>query len=242
MALGVRAAMTGQDAHAAGASPALDGYHAQARRDLLELAQRFTPPARRGRALDVGCAAGVFAHSLFSIGFREVWGVEPDNDCARRAQELLTGIVAASFPATELKHHAPFDLIVFGDSLEHLADPWQALRVARSLMSPDGVLILSVPNVAHYTVALPLLGGRWQYGEAGLLDRAHLRFFTPASLLEAVSAAGFVPLHRHDVRPRPHSHFKRAALSIAQALAPHLVTTKVDLVCTASEASRQDAL
>jgi 2-polyprenyl-3-methyl-5-hydroxy-6-metoxy-1,4-benzoquinol methylase len=192
---------------------------------------RFSSPSSRGRALDVGCANGVFAHSLFSVGFREVWGVEPDAQCARRAAARLTGVIAAPFPSAETGEHGTFDLIVFGDSLEHLQDPWTSLSAARKLLSDDGVLILSVPNVAHFSVVLPLLRGRWDYADSGLLDRTHLRFFTPQSIVKTVLDAGLVPVHERDVCVPPQRPWKRLVVRATRVLAPHLTASKVDLVC-----------
>ena len=212
-----------------------DSYYAQARPDLLELALRFTTPSGRGRALDVGCANGVFAHSLLLAGFDEVWGVEPSRHSARQAATRLTGVVAAPFPNAEIAEHAPFDLIVFGDSLEHLQDPWIGLSVARTLLSSDGVLVLSVPNVAHYSVLLPLLRGRWEYAESGHLDRTHLHFFTPNSIVGIVRASGLEPTFKRRVCVLPLSSWKRAVVRTARVLAPHLVTSKVDLVCRRSD-------
>jgi O-antigen biosynthesis protein len=210
-------------------------YYGQARPDLLELVKRFTNPSSRGRALDVGCADGVFGHSLFSVGFDEVWGVEPDPACARRAASRLTRVVAGPFPSAEIAEHSAFDLIVFGDSLEHFQDPWGGLSAARALLRSDGVLILSVPNVAHYSVLLPLLRGRWEYGDAGLLDRTHLRFFTSESIVKAVGAAGLVPVFERKVCMPPHSWWKRVIVCVIQVVAPHLVASKVDLVCRLSD-------
>jgi SAM-dependent methyltransferase len=210
-----------------------DSYWSNPRTDLLELVERFTPATRRRRALDVGCANGVFAQSLFSLGFDEVWGVEPDAACAKLAAAVLTGVVEGPFPHADAADHGPYDLIVFGDSLEHIEDPWQALGTARALLGADGVLVLSVPNVAHHAVLLPAIRGRWEYAQAGLLDRRHLRFFTPRSLAAAVKDAGLAPVFERRTCPLPHGRAKRALAQAARLVAPHLVTAKVDLVCRA---------
>ena len=105
-----------------------DSYWSQPRRHLLELTTRFVKRSDRGRALDIGCANGVFSQSLFSVGFKQVWGVEPNTECANQASNRLTGVVMAPFPNDEVVEYAPFDLVVFGDSLEHLSDPWSGRR------------------------------------------------------------------------------------------------------------------
>ena len=42
-------------------------------------------------------------------------------------------------------------MIIFADVLEHLVDPWGVLRELRPMLSPGGRVLLSVPNIAHWT-------------------------------------------------------------------------------------------
>src|SRR5207244_13603080 len=50
--------------------------------------------------------------------------------------------------------------------------------------------VVSVPNVAHLWVRLQLLRGRWDYGDRGILDRTHLRFFTRRTFVGFLEDAG----------------------------------------------------
>ena len=46
-------------------------------------------------------------------------------------------------------------------------------------------MAVSLPNVRHHSVVLPLVvQGRWDYDDAGVLDRTHLRFFTRTGMLD----------------------------------------------------------
>lgn len=150
--------------------------------------------APRGRALDIGCAEGLLGEALLREGFREVWGVEPIEKEARQAEGRLSHVVCGRFPQAtdDYGDGGLFDCIVFADSLEHMEDPWRALVTARRLLAANGSVILSVPNVSHLSVILRLIRGRWTYRDAGLLDRTHLRFFTPLSLRSALADAGLV--------------------------------------------------
>jgi 2-polyprenyl-3-methyl-5-hydroxy-6-metoxy-1,4-benzoquinol methylase len=89
----------------------------------------------------------------------------------------------------EIGPPATFDCIIFGDILEHLLDPWETLRRYRTLLDPAGVVIASIPNIGHISVILNLIRGRWEYGERGLLDSTHLRFFTRRSMIELFQKA-----------------------------------------------------
>jgi len=85
-----------------------------------------------------------------------------------------------------------YDLIVLADVLEHLVDPWSALRRVHAQTASECRLLLSVPNVRHYKVLLPLLfRGEFRYTDAGIMDRTHLHFFTRDSLQEAVHECGW---------------------------------------------------
>ena len=61
----------------------------------------------------------------------------------------------------------------------------------KALLKPDGVLLLSLPNVANVTVRLALLLGRFHYGSRGILDRTHLRFFTRATGRALLEESGY---------------------------------------------------
>lgn len=141
--------------------------------------------------LDVGCAAGDTASMLIDRGCR-VSGVDIDATAAEPAREVLEELVIADIDHSPLTEHfkaESFDAIVFGDVLEHLADPWAALRDATTLLRPGGRVLVSIPNVAHAAVRLSLLGGRWEYTQTGLLDRTHLRFFTLDGVCELMESA-----------------------------------------------------
>jgi 2-polyprenyl-3-methyl-5-hydroxy-6-metoxy-1,4-benzoquinol methylase len=85
-----------------------------------------------------------------------------------------------------------FDCIVMNDVLEHLVDPWAALRQLRPLLSPAGVVIASIPNVRYFTVFKEyLLEGQWKYQRDGVMDRTHLRFFTRKSMVDLFQDSGY---------------------------------------------------
>jgi len=82
-----------------------------------------------------------------------------------------------------------FDLILCLDVLEHMLDPWRVVdRLVTQHLAVGGTLLVSLPNVRHYSVTLPLIfQGRWDYNDAGILDRTHVRFFTPHSAVQLLA-------------------------------------------------------
>ena len=168
----------------------LDSYYEHTRGDVVDLIRRTVPI--RGKVLDIGCASGAIGEQLLSMGFEEVWGVEIDDKAAKRAERRLTRVVRAPFPCDEADEGSPFDVVLMADSLEHLADPWGALSAIQRLLAPGGCVVLSLPNVSHYSVVFDQFRGHWDYAEEGLLDCTHLRFFTPGSAVALLGDSGFV--------------------------------------------------
>ena len=151
------------------------------------------------RVLDVGCATGYLARALAERGCT-VSGVEFDEEAAEEARPHLERLVVADIEKVDLAEafgDERFEVIVFGDVLEHLRDPLPVLQSARRLLSDGGSVVASIPNVAHGSVRLALMAGRFDYQPLGLLDSTHVRFFTRSSIEELFHQAGMATV---DVR------------------------------------------
>ena len=146
------------------------------------------------RVLDVGCSTGALARVLQTRS-NTVSGVEIDPEAAKLAEPYLDRVVVGDLESINLLDHfeaGSFDVIVFADVLEHLRDPVAVLRGALPLLTPGGAVVVSLPNIAHGSVRLALLEGRFEYRPLGLLDDTHLRFFTRRSVEELLDAAGLL--------------------------------------------------
>lgn len=141
------------------------------------------------RLLDVGSADGYLAE-LFRDGGFEVVCLESNSFYAAKARQKALHVVQADLDSPLPEIRGPFDIIVCGDVLEHLKDPLTVLRELAKHLKADSRVILSVPNVAHLWIRLQLAAGRFEYGERGILDRTHLRFFTLSSFRRLLQDAG----------------------------------------------------
>jgi 2-polyprenyl-3-methyl-5-hydroxy-6-metoxy-1,4-benzoquinol methylase len=145
-------------------------------------------------AIDIGCAGGKLGVELMRNGIVTACdGIEPFPAAATLAQNSLRQVwqgsleaVASEVPWQEYK------LLVMADVLEHLADPWAALRFLRERTAPGCRLALSIPNIRHYKVVLPLLfSGEFRYRDHGIMDRTHLHFYTRESIAETLAECGW---------------------------------------------------
>jgi len=146
---------------------------------------------RGNRVLEVGCSVGHVTEHLVAAG-NSVVGVEIDPAAAADAREFADRVHVIDLDVTAISdvEHEQFDVMIFGDVLEHLRHPDRTLVDALTRLTDGGKVIISVPNVAHIDVRLMLLEGRWTYQETGLMDDTHLRWFTKASLRELLESAG----------------------------------------------------
>jgi 2-polyprenyl-3-methyl-5-hydroxy-6-metoxy-1,4-benzoquinol methylase len=135
------------------------------------------------RFLDVGCGRGGLGSALKAAGAAHVAGIESNPDAAARARASLDLLVEGDLLDVALPF-APgeFDYLILADVLEHLPDPDRALDRLLPLLSDDGRVVVSVPNMRFYLVLLRLALNRWSYADSGVRDRTHLRIFTRTSL------------------------------------------------------------
>ena len=145
------------------------------------------------KVLEVGPATGYITKALRDRGCR-VTGLEIDPAAAEVSGEIAERIIVGDIEAMDLEEtfgDERFDVVMYGDVLEHLVDPAGTLVKTKSILAPGARVVASIPNVAHASVRLALLTGQFRYRPDGLLDRTHLRFFTRESIHSLFKTAGY---------------------------------------------------
>jgi methionine biosynthesis protein MetW len=156
-------------------------------------------PEDAARILDLGCSTGAMGAVLKGRRGAQVVGVESDRVRAQTATDRLDQVIERDLEelaadADALRELGSFDCLIAGDVLEHLRDPWSALRAFAGLLRPGGTAVISLPNVRHWETVWQLVArGRWPRRNEGIFDRGHLRWFTVADGLDLVKGAGLEP-------------------------------------------------
>ena len=141
------------------------------------------------RLLDVGSAQGALAQRFMERKF-EVTCIEGNPELAAAARGKCHQMIVADLDQELPQLTGQFDVIVYGDILEHLKNPLEVFVGFNRQLGPSGKVIVSVPNFVHLFVRLSILVGRFEYMDRGILDRTHLRFFTHASFQRFLAQAG----------------------------------------------------
>ncbi|MGA8535007.1 MAG: methyltransferase domain-containing protein [Candidatus Tumulicola sp.] len=148
----------------------------------------------RKKVLDLGCASGYLA-SLLVKRECDVVGIDINPAAVEEARRFCTSAFVADLDEVvlpDLLEGKQFDAIVFGDVLEHLHEPARTLDESRALLTERGYVVASIPNISHGAIRLALLSGSFDYQELGILDDAHLRFFTGKTIDELFLTTGFI--------------------------------------------------
>lgn len=160
------------------------------------------------RSLDVGCFVGTTS-TLIKSRYPDcrTIGIEPSKHAVELARTRMDvvheGLLEEVDFAAEGYGPGHFDVIVLADVLEHMYNPWGALKRLKPYLSSRGCILASIPNARNLSVLSQLAAGRWHYESIGLLDVTHIRFFTRIEIQEMFTALGYhIDVLAHNPDPR----------------------------------------
>lgn len=163
-------------------------YFGGVRQDFLEAL-----PRRPGLAiLEIGCGSGDTGRAALAQGLCASYtGVELFPAAAASARQHLSEVVEGDIERVALPWKpARFDAVLMSEVLEHLLDPWAAVKRIAPFLKPGALVMASSPNVSQFRMLKNLLADRWDLTDSGLMDRTHLRWFTAASYSRMFEDAG----------------------------------------------------
>lgn len=143
--------------------------------------------------LDVGCGVGYIGRAIKEQQKCDIDGIDIDKTALEIAKKYYDQIYLMKIgDQTDkvflnfLKNSKKYDCIVCGDIIEHLPDPGYIISILTKKLAPNGKILVSIPNIAHIDVVANLINGRFNYGETGILDNTHLRFWTESSFYDFI--------------------------------------------------------
>jgi 2-polyprenyl-3-methyl-5-hydroxy-6-metoxy-1,4-benzoquinol methylase len=174
-------------------------YFANARLDIVEQ----LPTGPNDAILELGCGAGGTGRLAMSSGKAGRYvGIELSPTAAAQAAEVYSEVLVGDVEQLNLEPlRDAFDALIASEVLEHLTDPWTTLGRLVACVKPGGAIFASSPNIAHWTVLKELAMGRFDYDERGVMDRTHLRWFTPSTFRALFEGAGVEVLELAPMAP-----------------------------------------
>ncbi len=166
-------------------------YQQLPRKELLDLIPLSN---RNGNLLEIGAGAGdtllyakenSFANNVYGVELCEIKKSNQDS-------EIFSDFIIGNIETITLPfENSQFDVIICGDVLEHLVNPYKTLQLLKKYLKPNGVIIASIPNIREFkTMKKIFFQGDFRYEDSGILDRTHLRFFCKKNIIDLFENEG----------------------------------------------------
>lgn len=189
---------------------------------------------KQKKVLDIGCGNGAFLDFAREAG----WTIAgADIKLSPDARALNCPLWEGRLQAIDFGDER-FDLIRLNHVLEHTQDPLQELRICRELVTPKGILYLSVPNITGISPRLKsiqsrlhLKSHRWRHYAA----MHHLFFFSPQTLRSIVERAGFRVLDWNTPVPKKDGQNAVVEMIYRNIMERTRSSSILDLYCTPDE-------
>jgi 2-polyprenyl-3-methyl-5-hydroxy-6-metoxy-1,4-benzoquinol methylase len=167
-------------------------YH----RDLLPAVRALLPVGAGLTILDAGCGYGFLSAQLAALG-HQVTGVDYRPRKIEAAQAAFPqaryGVATVYEPLTAFMPRGGWDAVVASEVIEHLYSPQEFLRNMHRHLRPGGCLILSTPYHGYLKNLGICLLNLWDEHHWVNTEGGHIKFFSPATLRQALAGAGFEP-------------------------------------------------
>lgn len=164
-------------------------YSGNLRNDLL----KYIDCSKENLALlETGCAMGANFTYIKALNPKaELCGIELCDGTAYFAKKHAD-VCSADLEKIEVPEwNNKFDYIIMGDIIEHLVDPWSALKKLKVMLKSGGCIIASIPNIMNAVTMYHILSGKFTYEESGVLDKTHMRFFTKYEIEKMFNDCGY---------------------------------------------------
>lgn len=150
------------------------------------LADIILKSGRYHKILEIGCMYGYLLEELADNGL-EVHGAEIDKKATKYCQSQGLDVINCSLSDYPKISKSKYDLIILSHSLEHLPNPKTDIAILKKLLSPQGKLLILVPNSESFCARL--FGRYWGYWQVPI----HLNHFNQKSLSNFLKSQGFSP-------------------------------------------------
>lgn len=167
-------------------------YYFYPRKELVELLDEQTE--KNMNILDIGCGCGaMLGYIKGHYPNVKTYGIEIVENAASFAQCIVDEVICADVEQLNFTWEEEFfDYVIMGDVLEHLRRPDLVLKRLKRHIKKGGHIIVSIPNVKHYSVILPLLlNDEFTYSDAGILDTTHLKMYTATEIQRLITKSGY---------------------------------------------------
>jgi 2-polyprenyl-3-methyl-5-hydroxy-6-metoxy-1,4-benzoquinol methylase len=149
----------------------------------------------KSQVLELGCGDGKLTEYLKKKLHCRITTVELYKENAANvrglAEKIIIGDVETKSVQQKIGQAGQFDVVYMSALLGSLIDPETILICAKKWLKKDGFIVVTLPNILHFSMRLHFLFGKFEYVDHGLCSREHLRFFTLKTARELMKKCGY---------------------------------------------------
>lgn len=164
--------------------------HEQIAERLLSL----RPPTSNIRILDLGAGEGALSQRLIDLGYNVLAADINQDDFKCHDATFLKVDFNNEQEIGELQkqYKENFDIVLGVEVIEHVENPWEYVRLLKSLLKPGGLILITTPNTASwYSRLMFLRSGRFHQFSDSDLSYGHVAPISPWELELIMTNEGF---------------------------------------------------
>jgi len=144
--------------------------------------------------IDLGCGNGAMAGRLLDLGYKangvdaSATGIAIANQ-QHPGQFHVADFSVGRLPLAIADHR--FDVALSTEVIEHLYDPRALLKMARSVLQPGGLLVVTTPFHGYFKNLALAATGKLDGHFTVLWDGGHIKFFSRRTLTILLEQEGF---------------------------------------------------
>jgi 2-polyprenyl-3-methyl-5-hydroxy-6-metoxy-1,4-benzoquinol methylase len=153
--------------------------------ERVEIASRFVPTCEN--LLDIGCGDGALKHFIYHR-VKNIFGIDNSELSLIKSKEIYKKVTLLDLNTQDIPYNDNFfDCVTCLDVIEHILDPVLLLNRIYRILKPNGVLIISTPNIRFTDHIYKLIfNGIFPKTsiDTNLYDGGHIHFFTYKDLID----------------------------------------------------------
>lgn len=138
---------------------------------------------KRKTIMDIGAAFGTFCQEISKLNkFRNIIAIEPTPKLAQICRNKGFTVIEKTFE--DIKNKNKVDVITAFEVIEHIFKPREFILKARSILTNEGIIVVTCPNAQSFEVA-------YLKERSDSVDNEHLNLFNPLSITQLFETCGF---------------------------------------------------
>lgn len=163
--------------------------------------------------LDFGCGEGAFSQRLKDNGYL-VHSSDIDKNQFKAQVDKYIHLDLNKEKIID-NFDIKYDVIIAMEIIEHIENPWKFIRDIKSLLNPNGILVLSTPNISNFSSRIRFLQkGTFQGFEENDLSYGHITTITPFHLENIFKTECFKIEKKMNLGDIPLFHFDNLSLFV----------------------------